>query len=239
MWEHLTAPQNLLFGISLIFLLALFTLQLIGQLVGTELFAWMDSITPDLPDLGVDLDLDLDVDLDAAGSVGAGGFIDHLFALLNLGRVPIVISLIVFLFLFSCIGYNLQFVLHEMGIPYLPLLGASAISLAATLPLLRFSNAGLARILPKDETQAVSEETFIGRVATITIGTVTTERQSEARLVGPLGRTHYIQVIADNEGVEFHQGDEVLVVGRKGALFTIIAVNTPSLRSDTFERKTD
>jgi len=230
MWEHLTAPPNLLFGLSLILLLVLYSLQLIGLLLGSELFAWMDSVTPDLPDL------DLDLDLDAASASSSAGPLDYLFAVLNLGRVPLIVSLIVFLFLFSCIGYNLQFALRELGLPYLPLIGASGISFVATLPLLRFSNAGLARILPKDESQAVSSESFVGRVATITIGTVTPEKQSEARLKGPLGRTHYVQVVAADQGAEFRQGDEVLLIGRRGSLFTVIeAPFSHDSRDDTFD----
>jgi hypothetical protein len=233
MWAHLTAPENAAFGIALILLLALFALQLVGLLLGSELFAWMDSAVPELPEL----DLDLEVDVQAAASAGSGGFVDHLFAFLNLGRVPLIISLLAFLFFFSCIGYNLQFVLREMGLPLMPLLGASAISFAVSLPLLRLSNAGLARVLPKDESAAVSPDTFVGRVAVVTLGTVTAQRQSEARLTGPRGRTHHVQVIADSEGMEFHQGDEVLLVSRQGPRYAVIPVENPRLHPDTFARK--
>ncbi|MFP4283440.1 MAG: OB-fold-containig protein, partial [Opitutales bacterium] len=138
-------------------------------------------------------------------------------------------SFAVFLFAFGAVGLLGQYALAEAGLSLLPLALASPLAFLLALPLVRWSNTGLARILPRDESAAVSDETFIGRVATITIGRVTSERQSEARLTGPKGRVHYIQVVADDEGAAFQQGDEVLVVGRRGTLFTVIAVTLANL----------
>ncbi len=216
MWDFLTSPANALFTGSLVLLVVLFLFQLGGLLSGLELTSWFDSVTPDLPEA------------DVSGNA-SGGFIGQALGILHLGRVPLLVSFAVFLFAFGAVGLLGQYALAEAGLSLLPLALASPLAFLLALPLVRWSNTGLARILPRDESAAVSDETFIGRVATITIGRVTSERQSEARLTGPKGRVHYIQVVADDEGAAFQQGDEVLVVGRRGTLFTVIAVTLANL----------
>lgn len=86
------------------------------------------------------------------------------------------------------------------------------------------------KVLPKDETAAVSVESFVGRVATIVIGTATHLRATEAKLVGPEGKIHYLQVVADVQEQSFSKGEEVLVVGRRSeGVFTVIENRNPLL----------
>ncbi|MCH6255184.1 YqiJ family protein [Puniceicoccaceae bacterium K14] len=221
MIENLLAPENFLFLISLGMFLLIFLVQLVSLVCGMELFGFMDSL---LPDVSFDIDSDLNIGDSTAG------FLDSVMSMLKLGRVPFVFTFILFLFLFSLIGLYGQMALVESGVGRLHWFVASGTSFVITLPFLRFGNSVLEKVLPKDETAAVSSETFIGRMATIVIGVVTSERSAEAKLVGPEGKTHYIQVVADNEGKTFKQGDSVLVVGRRGdSLFTVIENKNPLL----------
>lgn len=210
-WSNLVAPQNIVFAGALILLLILFLIQLVGLLSGFEIFSFLDAAI-DIPDFDVDVDL----------SVDPTGISHQFFSMLNLGKIPVIISFILLLFLFSCIGYNLQFALVYMGLFRLPWFLATPIAFVASIPLLSFGNNLLAKVMPKDETAAVSTEAFIGLVATIVIGTVTHEKQSEAKLIGPKGRTHYIQVISADPKESFTMGDKVLVASRKENLFTVI-----------------
>ena len=221
MTEELLNPQNVLFTVALGLFLLIFLIQLLGVLSGFEVFGFLDNLLPNA-DMGVDADLDLpDVN---------PGFLDSVMSMLKLGRVPFVFTFILFLLLFSLIGLYAQLALVHCGLPRLHWLIASPAAFVVTLPLLRLGNGILEKVLPKDETAAISSDTFIGRIATITIGSVTHERHSEARLLGPDGKTHYVQVVADNEGMSFRKGDAVLIVGRRGeGLFTVIENNNPLL----------
>ena len=122
--------------------------------------------------------------------------------------------------------------LVELGIGRLHWLLASGASFAATMPCLRVGNSILEKVLPKDESSVVSVKSFVGRIATVMIGTVTNERSAEAKVIGPNGKPHYIQVVADNEGKTFKQGDHVLIVGRRSeSVFTVIENKNPLLET--------
>lgn len=219
MIENLLAPENGVFLVALCLFLLIFLVQLLSLVIGMEPFGFMDSL---LPDIEVDADLNL-------GDVSPG-FIDSVMSMLKLGRVPFVFTFILFLFLFSQIGLYLQAAALEFTGSRFHWLFASIGAFVVTMPLLRFGNVILEKILPHDETAAISADTFVGRMATILIGTATHERAAEAKLVGPDGKTHYINVVADNEGRTFSQGDPILVVGRRTeGIFTVIENKNPLL----------
>ena len=217
MIEYFTAPDNIAFLIALTLFFLLFLVELLSLVFGIEALSFMDDIVPDI---------DMDVDLETASP----GFLDSVFSFLRIGRVPMSMTMTVFLFVFSFIGFNLQYVLEGSGIGRLHWLPATAIAFVAALPFVRIGNTILEKVLPKDETSAISSETFVGRVAEITLGVATHAKQTEAKLVGPDGKTHYIQVVADRESSTFQRGDHVLVVGRRSeSLFTIIEIQNPLL----------
>jgi hypothetical protein len=210
MLEYFSAPENNLFLIALGLMVALFIVQLLGMVLGMRVFGFLDSLLPDF-----------EVDVPEPGSL------QKVFGFFHLGRVPLIMTIDVFLFFFSGIGFNLQHFLESSFGFRLPLTLASGIAFVCSLPLTGMANKILSGILPKDETAALSQDTFIGRPAIITIGTVTHTRQSEARLKDALGRDQYVQVIADVEGETFPAGSEVLLVQRQKHLFTVIK-NTQS-----------
>lgn len=221
MIENLFAPENFIFLISLGLFLLIFIVQALSVLIGMEPFGFLDSL---LPDIDVDLDPDLNL-----GDVSPS-FIDSVMSMLKLGRVPFVFTFILFLFLFSQIGLYGQAAFHQIAGARLHWLLASVGAFVVTIPLLRFGNQILYRVLPKDESAAVSADTFVGRIAVIVIGTANHERSAEAKVIGPLGKPHYIQVIADNEGKTFTKGDHVLIVGRlTQGKFTVIENKNPLL----------
>lgn len=220
MIENALAPENFLFLIALGLFLLIFLVQLVSVVFGMEPFGFLDSLLPDV-----------DADLDSTLSIGdSPGFIDSVMSMLKLGRVPFVFTFILFLFFFSLVGLYGQMALVEAGVGRLHWFIASGLAFVITLPLLRIGNGILEKILPKDETAAISADSFVGRMATIIIGTVTSERSAEAKVVGPEGKTHYVQIVADNEGKIFKQGETVLIVGRRTeAIFTVIENKNPLL----------
>lgn len=226
MIDNFAAPENLPFAVALGMMFLIGGLQTFSLLAGISLFGWIDSLLPDfdLPDAGADLEGAID-------AAAHGSWIGDIFAWLNFGKVPAIMTFLLFLFLFACIGFNLQLFIASLGLGLLPAAVAAPLSFIACIYPIKWGNAIMARVIPKDETMAVSRQTFVGRVATITIGTATHTRAAEAKLKGPLGRTHYIMVLADSEGIEFKQGDPVLLVSAREATFTAIPVSNPNLQT--------
>jgi len=101
--------------------------------------------------------------------------------------------------------------------------------LLLTLPLLRISLAGLGKVMPKDETTAVSEDSLIGRVAVVTLGVARVGAAAEAKVKDQHGYSHYLLVEPDLPEIEFSQGQAVLLVSRQSAVYKAIPAEHPSL----------
>jgi hypothetical protein len=233
MYAHFTAPENLPFAVALGLFFLLGSVQTLSLLTGLSIFGWLDNLLPDL-----DADGDAGIEAGAEAEAGPDGmheasFVAQAFAWLNFGRVPFMVSFLAFLFLFACVGYNLQLFVAQAGLDLAPAVVAAAISFAAALYPLRWLNALLGRVVPKDETSAISVHSLLGRVATITIGEATHTRPAEAKVKGPLGRTHYLMVRADQPGDHFRQGEQVLLVAEDGTGFTGIAVANVNLETQS------
>jgi putative solute:sodium symporter small subunit len=97
------------------------------------------------------------VDVDA-GVHAEGG---DLLGWLGIGQVPLLMLLVVLLALFGMSGLAVQQLAnHLMGAPLSPWIAAAG-ALAAALPLTGMAARGLARIMPRDETTAVSLDTLV------------------------------------------------------------------------------
>jgi hypothetical protein len=220
MYEFLTATPNLLFTSALVLVLTIGLIELISLMGGIGLFDFLDGAFSGGGDaLGGDVEVKSSIPI-----------ADALLGWLKLGRVPAIIAMLAFLFLFGAIGLKLQAFAGSLFGSSLPVVAAAPIVLLAVLLPLRWLIGLLSLIIPRDETAAVSPESFIGRVATIMIGEASSGKPAEAKLIGPLGRTHYVMVEPDVPGESFSQGSQVLIVARKPAFFTVIAINNSNLK---------
>ncbi|MDZ7626926.1 MAG: DUF1449 family protein [Parvularculaceae bacterium] len=84
-------------------------------------------------------------------------------------------------------------------------------------------------MLPREETDAVSSDSFIGRVAEVIRGEARVGAPAEAKLTDARGQTQYILVEPDAAGASFHQGTEVLIVEQRGAVFRAAENRTAAL----------
>lgn len=218
MWTLLSAPQNLFFSAALVLMAFLAAAEALTAVMGHSLSEHLETWAPDL-----DMPQGSAMDSDTAGAAS------KLFGWLELGRLPLLVGLSLFLAAFACIGFLEQGVSQALGLGFLPAFIAAPAALVGAVPVLKLGNRWLGRIWPKDETYAVSQDSFIGRVAVVTIGKATFDRPAEARLQDQFGHTHYIMAAPDNQGDEFPQGETVLVVGRRGSVFTVIRKENPNL----------
>ena len=246
--DFLFAPQNLPFAVAIGVMLGIAVLEGVLTVIGLGFSSLLDNLLPDgLADLDLDADVDADLDLDldadaelptgsgidpgasldpAATDVGSTWALSRLLGWLAIGRVPVLVSLVVFLTAFGLAGYLLQGLLRGVTSIMLPGWIAWVPALAAALPLTSSANRGIARLIPKDETSAVSREGFVGRIAVITLGEARPGRPAQARLRDEHGKRHYVMVQPDRAEETFESGTEVLLVARKGATFD--AIRNPS-----------
>ncbi len=215
--EFLTASPNAPFVVALCVMFGVAALEGVGTLIGGGLSELVDSA---LPDLDIDLDvgeLDPDAELDSGPGLFAQGL-----AWLHFGRVPALVLLVLFLTAFGLAGLVLQALLHSaLGI-YAPKLLAVPAALFVAVPVVRVSGGWIAHLIPRDETSAVSSDSFVGRVATIVLGTARAGQPTQARLQDEHGRSHYVMVEPDLADEELASGAEVLLVRREGSRFRAI-----------------
>ena len=171
--------------------------------------------------LGDGIDADVDGDLDGHPS---------LLNWLNVGKLPLLMLIVVFLFSFGLVGLILQQVIAGIfGRPG-PWWIAVPLATAAALPFTRLFGRVVARILPSDETTAVARETLVGRWATIVTGKAEVGSAAQARVRDVHGQTHYVMIEPDDAGEVFEEGSQVIIVRHAGARFFAIQNTSAALR---------
>jgi hypothetical protein len=214
-------PHNLPFTISLFIMLGIALLEGITTLLGFGLSSLLGHFLPD-----VDVHVDSDVD---PGDVGSESSLGKLFSWLNVGRVPVMILLVIFLTVFGLGGYALQAVAQSILGNMLHALPVAVVALFLSLPMVRGLGRSVGKLMPTDETEVISEDTFIGRVATITLGTAKKGRPARAKFKDNYGTTHLIMVEPEKEDEELSEGNVVLLVERVGGKFLAIRNTNPLL----------
>lgn len=199
----LLAPHNSVFAAAFVLLLCFALLEGISLIMGLGISDFLSDLLG-LPD-GADSAPDTSVETESSVA-------SPLLSWLEIGKVPVLVSLCAFLAAFSITGMLLQQLLVLIGPgPLLPAV-AAVVAFFAALPALKFANRLLSRLLPQDETSAFSPALLIGRVGVVTIGTATTDRAAEVKVTGPDGRSHYVMAFVIGGNVP--QGGEILLQSR-------------------------
>ncbi len=154
------------------------------------------------------------VHLDVGADLDGGG---DLLGWLGIGRVPLLMLLVVFLAFFGLIGLAIQ----QFAGP-LPLWIAVPAATAAALPLTGMGARGLARIMPGDETTAISLDELVGRRGTITIGTARRGSPAQARVRDMHGQVHYVMVEPYDDDHAIGEGETVRLDRREGNIFIAV-----------------
>lgn len=142
---------------------------------------------------------------------------------LGLGQLPLLVLLVVFLALFGVIGLSFQQLMVALtGETLTPWL-AAPVAAAAALPATALLARPLARILPRDETTAISLDTLVGRRAVIVTGRAAPGNPARARVRDQFGYDHYVMAEPDNAGQSFGEGEEIILVRRHDHIFRAIS----------------
>ncbi len=214
MIDLLTAPGSAPFTVALLVVFALLIFELVSLFSGLGVNEVVDNLVTsniDMPDIA-DGTPSLTEGLEGASAPDGGSLLGKLLAWLYVGRVPVLIVFVVFLGLFGMAGLALQSTAGSLFGSPLPSLLAMPAAFIAVLPGVRWSCAGLARILPRDESNAVSTGTFIGKTAVIVGSSATASMAAQARLRDRHGTTHYLMVQPDVDSEELKPGELVLIV---------------------------
>lgn len=200
------ASETWPFGIALLLMLGLFIVEGAGLLLSFSPSGMLDGLMPEMPD-GVD------------GPLGW----------LHLGKVPMLILLGIFLAGFALSGYAVQSFARVLLGAYLNAWIASVPAALAGVATVGVLGGLLARIIPSDETVAVSEQTLIGRAGVVIQGIAREGMAAQAKVRDVHGRAHYVMVEPDIAGQTFAEGAAVLLVKKQGAKFRAIHNPHPDL----------
>ena len=214
----ITADANSFFTVALSVMLLISLLEGITTLFGMGLSSMFETLLPEL-----------DFTINSVDT--PQGVLSRLLSWINYSKVPALIILICFLTLFSLIGYTLQYTILTLSATLLPKIIAGILSFFLTLPLLNIITSFLIKIMPKDESSALTQESFIGAVATITLGTARYGSPAQAKTSDKYGQTHYFMVEPEHENIEFTQGQTVLLSKLHNSGYTAIENKHNSLKT--------
>jgi hypothetical protein len=203
--DILLAPDVRPFAISAAIMVTLGGIELLTMIVG---FSISELIGKDFA-------------LETESHSAIGG----LFLWINAGRLPLLILLILALGVFAIAGFLLQAVAHSIGTA-VPVTLAALAAVAISLPAIRVTSRGIARIIPRDETYVVDEADFIGHVAEVSIGPLDQGLPGRVRLKDVFGNWHSVAARASPESTPLPVGASVLLVDRDAKCF--IAISAPA-----------
>jgi len=203
--DILLAPDVRPFAISAAIMVTLGGIELLTMIVG---FSISELIGKDFA-------------LETESHSAIGG----LFLWINAGRLPLLILMILALGVFAIAGFLLQAVAHSFGTA-VPVTLAALAAVAISLPAIRVTSRGIARIIPRDETYAVDEADFVGHVGEVSIGPLDQGLPGKVRLKDVFGNWHSVAARASPESTPLPVGTSVLLVDRDARCF--IAISAPA-----------
>jgi len=203
--DILLAPDVRPFAVAAAIMMALGGIELVAMLIGFsigELFG---------KEVAVDVD--------------SGDWLGGLFLWVNAGRLPLLILIVLALGVFAIAGFFLQGLAHGAGFSIPPLI-ASLTAVAASLPAIRVTSRGIARIIPRDETYVVDDDDFVGHIAEVSVGPLDQGLPGRVRLKDIHGNWHSLVTRAGPDSAPLAVGASVLLVDRDKKSF--IAITAPA-----------
>jgi hypothetical protein len=203
--DILLAPDVRPFAVAAAIMAALGGIELLTTLIGFSISELLGT----------------DVAIEADSHSGLGG----LLLWINAGRLPLLILIILAFGVFSIEGFLLQGIAHAAGTA-IPVTIAALAAAAGSIPVIRIASRGLARIIPRDETYAVSDDDFVGKVAMVSVGPLDQGLPGRVRLKDVFGNWHTVSARASSDSPALAVGTSVLLVDRDARSFVAISAPT-------------
>jgi hypothetical protein len=203
--DILLAPEVRPFAVAAAIMVVLGGIELLTTLVGFSISELLGK----------------DVAVEADSHNGLAG----LLLWINAGRLPLLILIILAFGVFSIEGFLLQGIAHALGTA-LPVSIAALIAIAGSIPVIRTTSRGIARIVPRDESYAVSDADFVGKVAMVSVGPLDQGLPGRVRLKDVFGNWHTVSARASRDSPALAVGTSVLLVDRDARSF--IAISAPA-----------
>jgi hypothetical protein len=193
-------------------MLGIAALEGLALVAGVSAAGWLDSIlTHDHPEI-------------------AQGHVDSVLGWLHVGRVPMLALVVILLAAFALIGFTINMVVHGLFGFYPPIFLGAPVAFLASVPVLRISGKALSKVMPRDESTAVSLDSLVGRIATVIGGTARVGFPAQAKVSTEHGQALYVMVEPDADDTTFGANDPVLLVKRlSGTRFQGIRNPKPDL----------
>lgn len=209
----LFAAETAPFAVALGLMLAIAVIELIGFVLGLQPSAMVDNALPDLDADAPEVEL---------------GPLSQTLSWLSFGKLPALVVLILITASFGLIGFAGQEMLRRLfGFAIDPWIASVPAAVGAAL-VTRHVGGALGRIMPREETEAVSTKAFVGRVATVFRGIAQPGRPAEAKLTDIHGKTHYVLVEPDEGEVDMPEGSEVVIIRQEGPVYRAITKLNPA-----------
>lgn len=200
--EHFMAPEVRPFAVAAVMILAIGLTEAVTMLIGFSL--------SELVGKAIDLD----------------GHPEHslvnVISWLNVGGVPLLIFVLLFLGMFAITGFLIQEAAWSLAGP-LPTIVAAPVAFLAALPLVRRSTGFIAGIIPRDESYAVELADLVGLVGEVVVGPLDHGLPGRVRVKDGHGNLHFVAASAAPESAPLPQGTAVLLVDRDGTHFVATA----------------
>lgn len=148
------------------------------------------------------------------------GLVSHAFGFFELGKIPFIITLSLFLTLFTFFGFGVQFLFYAitgslLEVTYLSF-GIAIVSFVAVKLITPFFHA------LKNNNPIVLSQNLIGSRGIVVIGKATRDNPAEIKVVDVNKFTHYVRGCPESDEV-FVQGDEVVLYRMIGKdLFLVV-----------------
>lgn len=183
-FDFISADYNFPFALSIALMLLFSVFEIVSfLLLGGALSHWLDSFLPD----GVDVDLDAD-------GLHAFDSLESALAWLYVGRVPMMMLMVLYFTIFGLTGFTVQYLMMEIFNNPLNVWLAAILTFIVSLVLMHYAAGGLYKVMPKDETTALSVTDLVGREATIILGECKIGKPAQAKLTDQFNQTHYILI---------------------------------------------
>ncbi|MDW6023094.1 DUF1449 family protein [Mesorhizobium sp. BAC0120] len=202
--EHFMAPEAQPFAVAAVMILVIGLTEVATMLVGFSLSELVGKA----------------IDFDSHPDHG----LLNVISWLNVGGVPLLIFVLLFLGMFAMSGFVIQEAAWSLGGP-LPAFVAAPLAFLAALPLVRWSTDLVGGIIPQDESYAVELTDLVGRIGEVVVGPLDHGLPGRVRLKDVHGNVHFVSASAAPESDPLPQGATVLLVDREDTRF--VAIGAP------------